>query len=543
MKKRFLLYISLLLNVAFIIAVYFQLDTYELYLFINSDTLYLPLLFRDIVIDHAKDIYWYLPPATCFFPDAAIYFIVSFFIKNFILAKLITGIVLCVLMLVGFWLFLNESVIKISPLYLSIGTNLILLFHIAYLSTKEFFFTFYLTATNYHLGAFVVSLYCLFLAVLYLKNKKIWPLIILLLLYILTFSSDFLTICHLTVPLISLIILLILKRSYRLQAIYLFAVSCLGLISGYWLYQLIEKSSHFNITSMQDLTYLNFNFQNIDKAYSLMLNYHFMFIKAMDVRMIIFVFCIISLVSSMVILIRKLWKYLKGNEIAKDELLELAYLLLIVSQVVVLYIAPVITGIYKGTDQLRYNVYVFYVLIMNYSYLSYKWLLRYGFQKYSYPFSIAIVIFFSIFCIRTLIKTNIKRGSDNLFGHYPDYVKKVDEICQQHNLKYGLADFWLAKPITMLSKSDLRVYQTYFDGCPYPHVVNLNWFYGTEDRKTPPPEFEFIMMNNLNDSLVYKKLENHIIDTLINDDIILVKVRPFIFTRETWSVMTFIDKP
>jgi len=153
MKKQLFLYLSFLLNVAFIIVVYFQLDTRELSFLISSDTLYLPMLFRDIVIDHAKDFYWFVPPATCFFPDLVIYFIVNFLIKNFMIAKLITGIILSILLLLGFCLLINESVFKINPLHISTGVNLMLLFHMASLYSGDFIFTFYLTATNYHLGA------------------------------------------------------------------------------------------------------------------------------------------------------------------------------------------------------------------------------------------------------------------------------------------------------------------------------------------------------------------------------------------------------
>jgi hypothetical protein len=118
----------------------------------------------------------------------------------------------------------------------------------------------------------------------------------------------------------------------------------------------------------------------------------------------------------------------------------------------------------------------------------------------------------------------------------------VDELSQQHHLKNGLAEFWLAKPISMFSRNGLRVYQVYFDMCPYPHVVNANWFWGTEDGNTPPPVFDFVMLNNLNDSIIYKKLENRIIDTLTNNNITLLKVSPFFFKWETCT-MQFIDEP
>jgi hypothetical protein len=500
------------------------------------------MLFRDIVIDHSRDIKWIVPPATCFFPDLVIYFMVNFFIKNFILAKLITGIVLCVLLLLGFCLLINESVYKINPLHISIGVNLLLLFHIASLSAGDFVFTYHLTATNYHLGAYIISVFCLYLAMRYLRNKTTSNLVVLLLLYTLTFSSDFLTICHLTVPLFMVSALLLCKKNYRVQAYFLLAANCLGLLLGYLLYHYVEGSRAILINSVDKITYLKFNFHAVAKAYSVMLNYHLLFLKTMDVRAIIFILCIISLILSAAILVKKILTYFKESEISNPELLELVYLTLLVTQVIVLYNAPAITGIFVGYDMIRYNIYVFFILILNYAYLFHKLFQSKRFIKYIYLVPSLLTIFFSFYCIKTYIKTDIKQGADNLFGYYPDYVKKVDELCYQHNLKYGLADFWLAKPITMLSKHNLKVYQVYFDMCPYPHVVNFSWFWGTEDGKTAPPVFNYVLMNNLNDSIIYKKLENHIIDTLINDDITLVKVSPFTFKWETCS-MSFVDEP
>jgi len=181
------------------------------------------------------------------------------------------------------------------------------------------------------------------------------------------------------------------------------------------------------------------------------------------------------------------------------------------------------------------------MLIFNYAYLFYILSRRFRFSKYTNLISFLINIAFALLSTYVFIKTDIKKGAKTLFNYYPDYIEKVDELGHQHNLKYGLADFWLAKPITMLSKENLKVYQTYPDLYPYPHVVNLNWYYGTINSKSPSPLFDFVLLNNLNDSIVFKRLEGHITDTLKNGNITILKVEPFAIDRSNNNLL-FMNK-
>ena len=536
-KKNIPIYISLLLTAVFIISVYFQLDEAEMRMFINSDTLYLPSFFRDLFYDKSRNVEWFTPAATCFFPDLILFFTVHLFTCNFIKAMFFTGLLMNILLIMAFYLLIKESLIKITPLYISIGINLLLLFHFATLYAGDYIFSFYLTITNYHLGAYIASLFCLYYAVRYLKTSKPGNLAVMVLLYTFTISSDFLTVVYLTIPLLSSIILFF-KRKYRMQSSFILLSNILGFTFGFLFYRVLTLSKALNI---MDASYLTFNFKNIAKSYAIMFEHHFLFLKTMDVRAFIFVLCIISFTISVVILIKKLIKFFRTDNIEKNEIPELVYLLFIVTQVIALYNAPAINGVYLARSLLRYNVYVFFITMLNYGYLFYKLSMYEKFRRYVYIISTVVLIFFSYMGLREIFRVNFKEGAQKLFGYYPDYVRNIDEICLKFDLKYGLAGYWQARRTSMLSKQDVRIYQTYFNLRPYPHVVNYNWYFGTKDGKKPPPVFQFVIPDELTDSIVYQKLDKHIIDTINRPDVTMIVTDPFIIDRETKNLI-FIDQ-
>jgi hypothetical protein len=41
--------------------------------------------------------------------------------------------------------------------------------------------------------------------------------------------------------------------------------------------------------------------------------------------------------------------------------------------------------------------------------------------------------------------------------YYPEYVHRLDDACRRHGLRYGLAPYWAAKPVNLLSRYGVRV--------------------------------------------------------------------------------------
>ncbi len=535
-RKNIALYVSFLLTVLFVALIHFRLDDKGLTNHIHSDTLYLSTFFRDIFIDNSKDVRWHLPAASCFFPDLILFFTVHFFTANFIKAMFFTGILLNILLILGFYLLIKESVNKISPLFISVGINLMLLYHTAALYTNDYTFVSYLILTNYHIGAYIASLFCLYFAVRYLRRDKRGYLVALVLIYALTFSSDFLTIFYLIIPLLAISFLLF-KKEYKRQSIQLLISNLLGFVLGLILYGLVATNKAFYLPWISNLT---FNFNRVADSYLIMFSHHFMYLKAMDVRGLTMSICVVSFVVSLVIFSRKLFVFYNADRINKNELLEMIYLLIVATQVIIIYNAPAINGVYSDGSILRYNVSAFYISILNVGYLVYKFSQLKKCSKIASAFSIIVILCFFFIGLKETFKTDIRKDAHRYFSYYPEYIKDIDELCIKYNMKFGLADFWEARRITMLSKQGVRVYQTYKDLCPYFHTVNKNWYYRTNDKQQSPPVFQFVLPDRLIDSLVYQKLQGHIIDTLKTNNVTLIHTDPFKFETNKSNII-FID--
>ncbi len=536
-KTALTVYLSILLNILLIIVIYFQLNEGELFRYINSDTLYLPTFFRDLFYDKLKSVEWVTPAATCFFPDLILFFTIHLFTRNFIVAMFMSGIVMSVLLCFGFYLLIKESFKDIPPLYCSFGINLLLLFHFAYIFANDYTFTFYLTIINYHLGAFITSLFSMYFTIRFVNSNKLKNLIYAGIIYALTIASDFLAIFYLIIPLLALNFM-ILKRQTRNQAIWVLTMNISSFGIGFLVYHLISISQSISIL---DASYLTLNFSRILDSYRIMFNHHFLFIKTLDIRAILFLLSIISFIYSGIILVKKMIAFFKPGELSKKEILETVYLLLLVTQIIAIYNAPAINGLYVAPSIFRYNVYAFFIAILNYSYIVYKLSLIQIITRYIRGISIITLVVFTLLSFWQVKKINVKEGKSNLFNYYPEYVREIDDLCHQYDLKYGLSSYWIARRTTMLSHEDVRIFQTYENLRPYDHhVVNLNWYYGSRDGKETAPVFQFIVPVNLNDSIVYDKLENHIIDTLQSGTAKIIVTDPFMIDRST-KELVFIE--
>jgi hypothetical protein len=64
--------------------------------------------------------------------------------------------------------------------------------------------------------------------------------------------------------------------------------------------------------------------------------------------------------------------------------------------------------------------------------------------------------------------TSPRTRQHDLSNYYPEYVRRVDEACEQYGMRRGLAGYWQAKTITCLSRSGVRVNQvTPHAGLPF----------------------------------------------------------------------------
>jgi hypothetical protein len=139
----------------------------------------------------------------------------------------------------------------------------------------------------------------------------------------------------------------------------------------------------------------------------------------------------------------------------------------------------------------------------------------------------------SVFIINRISNQNIKKELSEFMNYYPEKVKCIDELSKENYLKYGIAEYWNAKQITMLSKQNVRVYTVLDNMGAWYHVTNQNWFYNNDKGKYGNPEFSFVLTNGLNKKNITKQLGNPI-DTLRCTNGLEIFVYPeFEFNKKT----------
>ncbi len=80
---------------------------------------------------------------------------------------------------------------------------------------------------------------------------------------------------------------------------------------------------------------------------------------------------------------------------------------------------------------------------------------------------------------------------------YPPLVECLDRVARKHGIKYGIADYWLAKYVTALSQSGLRVVSVTPRLDPFADFTNIEWFLGgVGARRHDRPVYTFAILGS-----------------------------------------------
>ena len=246
---------------------------------------------------------------------------------------------------------------------------------------------------------------------------------------------------------------------------------------------------------------------------------HMRYLELMDFRGITVVLSVVSFIITVVIAAGLIRKFHKGKrEGRQNEGFTMAFHALFSSLFfpVVLFM-PVINGSYAGWAILRYNIYVFYLALFNYSFIAF-YLIRQmrGAERVFNRAVLVMVIAMSGFTLYHTVRTDIKGGITSLLDHYPGFVACIDEFAAENSLEYGVAGYWYAKTTTMFSKKGVRLYTVHPDMAIWYHVMNRNWYYTGGRGAHASPEFRFVVSGSLDSTSIMtilgEPLREHICD-------------------------------
>jgi len=501
LKEKLIWLLSVAVSLVMILEVFSVLTEQEIYVYFNSDTLYLPSIFRDLFIDHSGLGGWHLNGAPNFFPDMAFYFLVNTLFPDFRVAMLAYSVLQYLgIMLLVRWLFRTVAP-AISESELALANLVMLVIFLVTFYPGDFTFTLYLLSISYHLGAFIMALLALIFTFRYLGPGNRSSLPLLFLITITGVVNDKLFIAMYVLPLFSFLLFLY-APSLRKKLLLLTGNAVVATVVGTTIYNGIKHSGYVHIIS---LSWKFMNFDNIPSSFHTMTGQHLTYLRSFDFRSLTVILSILSFLITLVFTFRYLRNFFRQRSLPEEDLLPALYLTFSLVFWVVVLATPVINGSYVGYAILRYNIYAIYLSLFNYGMLFHLWKKQRGWRFSPRPEKAVLITLF-VFALLPGVRPLFSGGLKKITRHYPAIAKEMDELAAKEDLHYGLATYWHAKYITMFSSRGLRIYTVFEDLKPWYHVTNEHWYHPGGKGRYGNPAFTFVMMDGMDTLSVKEKL-------------------------------------
>jgi hypothetical protein len=436
---------------------------------INSDTLYLPSIYLDIIENGNAFSDWSINGAPNYFPDMFLFMGLNFITGNFLLSivlfSVIQYLIVVVLLRSILMFFWPNEANRIAVL----GNALLLFLPLSALLQPNFEFAFQFITNAYHLGPFVNTLLVLWLIKLYWEKPRKIVAAGIVFVSALAFSSDLIFVVFCTLPLFGAAVLnsILEKKIPHKKAWFILLWHGIGLVIG----QLITRSivSFTNLRSAGSKTTISL--QNMQDSWHMFTDQYSSYLSNLSLFGLFFTILIISIISTLIQVFKTTNKQ------------RYAFLFASIFLVLGLF-APVIMGVYFGYDTVRYNyaVYLISPFVLVLSIRKHTKFLRYS----------AIGLYL------VLAGTLLLHNSENNFGiwnYYPTRVEQFDALSENEHLHRGIAPYWDAKLITMFSKQDVFLLNSFDELTPYEHVSNRTWWHIDPVTKQPMV-FDFVIIGN-----------------------------------------------
>lgn len=515
-----LVFLSGALSIYFILLFYGSLNDYFLDYLFNSDSLYLPSIYQDLFVENGKVSSWVFNSSPNFVPDMLIYFPLNYLIGNFKLTTLFFSFLQHIILLALLFSLFRRFVGKHESSLHALVFLTTIIFILPYFAADDYYLSFLFLSNTFHFGTFIMALVSLNLALLFIERKSYFVLLMLMMVQIIAFLSDRLFLVLFTGPAFMTFALNFKNR----QSLILAISQVVAASSGFFLFNNLKGFFSIHLSDPHRIFEFSYLFDSLD----MMLQQIAFYFKDFNLVSIILILTLASFILTAIIIVRN---YRSLIFAAKSEKI-LLYFLFSFFFVPAVIIAPILNGSYTGFDTVRYIVFALYLAIFNLPLII--WFYRSGINKLF--FKLAPVVLFIVLLGYGVILTkkgNIGEQISQMANYYPEVVRNADNIAIQEGLKFGLANYWEAKHITMLSKSGLKIYAVHDDLVTFYHVSNRDWYYGCTKCEIGERKFNFIILNRF----INRDVINHFMEEdhkIVNiEKIEMIITQPFVMNRKT----------
>lgn len=529
---------SVLLGIGFLLIIFADIgDTGFARKYFNSDMLYDPVIFRDIFLDGSGLKGWHMNAAPNFFPDMFFYSIFMALTGDFISANFLFSI-FQYLAILGLILWIFRQFDKKNALQYAATFNFLMFFYLLIpVFTGRFHLTFQVISISYHIGSFIMFLLSLNLLIFYMRKKSVSILVLLFLSTLLGVFNDRLFISQFVFSLIPLLMLL-LNHVHRKILLRPLSVIIAATLLGLGFFRLLKVSGYIHII---DTGFKMFNFENLSVSWRTFADYIADIFRSYHAERGIVVIFILALIFALTYLLIHRKKILQPAPEApcfyKDYLV-----IVLVTYLPVTLFMPVINGAFVSESIIRFNVMAFFMgivllpLVLGTWELTEKWTTR----LLQFLLPLTTFTFLAIF-VAKIATVEFPDGIEHYFNYYPEKARVIDELKEEHGLKYGVGDYWYAKYMTMFSKKEVRVYTVFSQTLrPFYHSTNENWYHDGGKGRHRDPVFNFTVRKINEDSEILEATFQQRMDTLYfnrEENLVVMKLPEFKIDRSTREIV------
>ncbi len=464
--RKFYFPVSVVLYIAALVSIYLRLANGGISknFFYHADALYLPALYKDIVLLEKNFFCWNLPPSPYFFPDMALYFLLNALVNNFHIAIMCYGFIQSLLFITSIFylskvIYPRKSAAHALPFFVSALL-------IAFLPFEENFFWLQLSSAR-HFGAMLMLVVSIALVIRIIfddlsGSKAFLFHVLLLLVSSSTTASDLLFAFQFSLPVLACLLLHgICFGLKRLQTCLTALNLCVSLLLGLYFYG--------SLTHFQSLSeYRNISPEKIFTLLSVFAGFvqHQWFASVCFICGAFF----LGVFSA---------KYLRKK---KDSYLPIN---------VKIYFFLMFFTFYAAFNCAVFFIYRFYpvryyipLLLLPTLYggcIAISGLRRFGFLITYKKITASLFCCVAFILVLRLMPEYRSIKELKLLGdHYPEVIQCLDEqLAIKRNLRNGIGSYWQAKFFTMLSKQSLLIVPTRDDLKPF-HWINNSTDFNNE---------------------------------------------------------------
>ncbi len=440
---------ALVTGIFALVVIYLQ-HKLELHFFFNSDALYLPALYLDLFRDHGSLKDWFLTPAPYVVPDWPMYFlaarifgqpyqaVAAFFVMQIVLAFVLLNAI-------------NKRLLDKKNALVAAAFSILFCCLIAAERVVPFSF---MLVSAYHYGAFLMLLLSVFLVIRGIQERTLAGagkyVFAVFLVTMLASLSDKLFVVQFSLPAIAALLYMSVKSMADRKTVIAFLLSISsGSVLGALLYTVVVPNAlttpaefgleNLSANAHQLLTLAKHGLEGSVVAFAIIALFHlvaagwFLFHLRMDKT-----------------------QYKLGNEVLFIVVFSLCAAIGLVT--VVLFNKMTLNG--------RYFIPLCFLPILFGPALAFK----------IFNETQAKMVSLSLLCGSAIVvfalgRMAMKDDQDIKADFYPPDIACIDEAISKHALRNGIAEYWDAKRVSVISKNTINIAQVFEDLSPHKWIT------------------------------------------------------------------------